>query len=856
MSQWKHRIEMAVLLIFVMVSVAAQVRGVVTDSVSRERLPYVSISYNNKGVGHTDNNGDFYVRIPDGCQTLTFSSVGYKSKTVTLEPVDGKKTLNVQLIPDNVMLKEMVVRPRRERYRKKDNPAIVMMRKVLAAKQRNRLEDNDYYRYHKYEKLNIALDDINPTSLNKGVLKKMPFLLDQLEVNAEDNALVLPVSVKETSSEVLYRKHPQRKKTFVEGIRSSGLDDLFHMGDVTDGVLQDVFADVDIYENNIYLLKKKFVSPISDRAISFYKYYIMDTIYVERDKCFHLTFVPYNSQDFGFTGHLYVLADSSYTVRRCIMNLPQHTGVNFVEELSLKQDFQQMPNGYWGLAVDDMSTKIYPFKNWQGAVVRRVTRYSDFSFAPIPEDDFGNARLVETQPDAYLKDKAFWQDARSLPLTQKEAEMDKFVKNVQKTPGAKYVIWLLRLFAENYVETGSEDRPSKFDVGPLSTVVSSNYVDGLRLRLGGSTTANLNPHFFFKGYYAYGFKDKRSKYMGELEYSFEKKAYMPFEFPRHSVAVSYQSDVMSPLDKFLTMDKDNMFGSIKTTTVDQMMYFRKLTLRYEYESFSGFSTKLELRHNEEEPTGKLQYIRNDGAATPTFVHRLTTAEAALTLRYAPHETYINTKQSRHTVNRNAPVFTLGHTVGLKGVMGGDYSYHLTEASFFKRLWLASWGKMDVTLKAGAQWSKVPFPLLLMPPSNPSYFLQRGSFNMLTNMEFLNDRYASIDIDYDMNGKLLNRIPFLRRLKWREHFGVKAFYGALTDKNNPYLRQDADLYLFPTRDGETSSFIMERGKPYVELMVGVHNIFRILQVDYVRRVNYLDHPGVNKHGVRLSLKLTF
>ena len=177
MSQWKHRMEMAVLLIFVMVSVAAQVRGVVTDSVSRERLPYVSISYNNKGVGHTDNNGDFYVRIPDGCQTLTFSSVGYKSKTVTLEPVDGKKTLNVQLIPDNVMLKEMVVRPRRERYRKKDNPAIVMMRKVLAAKQRNRLEDNDYYRYHKYEKLNIALDDINPTSLNKGVLKKMPFLV-------------------------------------------------------------------------------------------------------------------------------------------------------------------------------------------------------------------------------------------------------------------------------------------------------------------------------------------------------------------------------------------------------------------------------------------------------------------------------------------------------------------------------------------------------------------------------------------------------------------------------------------------------------------------------------------------------
>ena len=853
MKHWIHKLWMAALLSVVAVSLDAQIRGVVTDSLTREKLPYISISYNNKGVGRTDNSGDYYVRVGDDWRTLTFSAVGYKTKTVSIVPGETRR-LNVQLVPDNILLDEMVVRPRRERYRKKNNPAVIMMRKVIAAKQKNRLEDNDYYRYHKYEKLNIALDDVKPESLQKGVLRKMPYLVDRLEVDTAGNALVLPVSVKETSSQVLYRKQPRKEKTIVEGMRSSGIDDLFHMGDVVDGVLQDVFADVDIYENSIYLLRKKFVSPIADGAINFYKYYIMDTTYVEREKCFHLTFVPRNSQDFGFTGHLYVLADSSYVVRRCVMNLPKHTGVNFVEDLSLRQDFERMPNGYWGLAVDDMSTKIYPFKKLQGAIVRRTTRYSDFSFAPIPDDDFGNARRVETRPDAYLKNDAYWHGARSLPLTSKEADMDNFVKDLQNTPGAKYVIWVLRLFAENYVETGSEDRPSKFDVGPLSTVVSSNYVDGLRLRLGGATTANLNPHLFFKGYYAYGFKDRRSKYMGEVEYSFEKKAYMPFEFPRHSVAVSYQSDVMSPLDKFLTMDKDNMFGSLRTTDVDQMMYFRKLILRYEYESFGGFSAKLELRRNVEKAAGKLQFLRADGMATP--VPRLTSAEASLTLRYAPHETYINTKQSRRVVNHNAPVFTLGHTIGLKGVWGGDYNYHLTEASVYKRLWLSSWGKMDVTLKAGAQWNRVPFPLLIMPPANSSYFLQKGSFNMLTNMEFLNDRYASIDIDYDMNGKLLNRIPLIRRLKWREHLGVKAFYGTLTDKNNPYLRPDGDLYLFPARDGQTTSFIMERGKPYVELMVGVHNIFRLLQVDYVRRLNYLDHPGVRKHGVRLALKLTF
>lgn len=855
LKEYVYKYWLLGLLYIIASQASAQVYGVVTDSLTNETLPYISISHNKEGIAITDNSGYYKINIKPEYESLTFSAVGYKTKTIKLIPGKTKK-LDVQLVPDNILLDEMVVRPKKERYRKKDNPAVIMMRKVIAAKKKNHLKDNDFYRYDKYEKLTIALDDINPLSLDKGILKKMPFLINQLEVNETGDKLILPLSVKEISSEVLYRKEPEKEKTIVNGIRSTGIDNLFHLGDMVDEVLQDVFSEVDIYDNSIYLLRKKFVSPIADGAISFYRYYIMDTTYVEKEKCFHLTFVPQNSQDFGFTGHLYILADSSYTVRRCIMNLPKHTGVNFVENFSLTQDYQKLPNGEWGLIIDDMSTDIYPVKSLQGAVVRRITRYSDFSFAPIPDSDFGNARKEEMRADAYMRKDNFWDKARSVPLTSKEANMDNFVESIEKTAGAKYVIWILRLFAENYIETGSKETPSKIDVGPLSTLISSNYIDGIRLRVGGATTANLNPHLFFKGYYAYGFKDQKSKYMGELEYSFEKKAYMPFEFPRHSIALTYQSDVMSPLDKFLTMDKDNLFGSFKTTTIDQMMYFKKLTLKYEYESFSGFSTKLELRRNQEEPTGKLQYIKNDGNEIPTFINKLNTTEAALTLRYAPHETYINTKQSRRPVNRNAPVFTLGHTIGIKGFLGGDYNYNLTEASVFKRLWLSSWGRMDITLKAGAQWNKVPFPLLLMPPANSSYFFQRGSFNMLTNMEFMNDRYVSLDIDYDMNGKLLNRIPFLRRLKWREHFGFKTFYGQLTDKNNPYLHQDGELYLFPTRDGEPSSFIMERDKPYMELMVGVHNIFRLLQIDYVRRLNYLDHPNVNKHGIRIALKLTF
>lgn len=842
------------LLILAVFPLPAQIRGIVTDSVTHERLPYISITQGGISVGHTDNQGDFSIRLKEGGEpVLTFSSVGYKKKTITLSSTNNKK-LNIRLVPDNILLGETVVRPRK--YRKKNNPAVDLMRKVIASKQKNSLKDCDYYRFKRYEKLSMALDDVNLSTLSKGLLGKVNGLLDQVEPDVERNKFILPVSVKETISEELFRKHPRRNKVKIEGVRSSGLDNLFHLGDAVDVALRDVFADVNIYDNSIYLLLKKFVSPIADGAVSFYQYYITDTLYIEKEKCIHLTFVPHNPQDFGFTGHLYVLADSSYTVRRCIMNLPKHTGVNFVENLSLKQDYQKVKSGNWALVEDDMSVELYPFKDKQGALVRRITRYSDFSFSPIPDGDFGNAQREVLERDAYLKKDSFWNRVRTVPLTRKEYSMNHFVHNVESTPGAKAVIWLSRLFVENYMETGTKDNPSKVDIGPLSTVLSTNYIDGVRLRMGGATTANLNPHLFLKGYYAYGVKDHRSKYMAELEYSFEKKAYMPFEFPRHSVAVSYQSDVMSPMDKFLTMDKDNMFGSLKTSKIDQMMYFRKSVIRYQYEAFGGFSTKLELRRNAEEPTGKLQYIRADAGMPLREVGRLTTTEAALTLRYAPHETYINTKQSRRPVNRNSPVFTLGHTFGLNGVWGGDYRYNLTEASVYKRFWLSSWGKMDATLQAGAQWNKVPFPLLIMPPSNSSYFLQRGSFNLLQNLEFLNDRYLSVDVDYDMNGKLLNRIPLLRRLKWREHFGLKAFYGRLTDKNNPSLNADPDLYLFPTRDGEPTSFVMNSHKPYVELMVGIHNIFRLLQVEYVRRLNYLDHPHAQKHGVRIALHLRF
>ena len=845
------------LLLGCCISVSAQnIQGVVTDSLTNDPIPYLSVFYEGKGVGSiTDNDGHYKVETRKGWNKLTFSAVGYVTKVVNIIP-GVTKYLNVRMRPDDIMLDEVVVKPKREKYSRKNNPAVELMKKVIAHKNNNKLSENDYYQYNKYQKITMSLNDVTPEMLEKGMYKKMPFLKDQIELCEETNKFILPISVDETASQKIYRKHPKSEKTIIKGMSSTGVNELFATGDMLSTVLKDVFTDVNIYDNDIRLLQYPFISPISSSdAISFYKFYIMDTTFVDKDKCFHLTFVPNNSQDFGFTGHLYVLADSSYTVKKCTMNLPKKSGVNFVDNMDIIQEFEQLPNGEWVLKTDDMIVEMTLMKIMQGFQIRRTTRYSDYAFDELPQQLFKRKGAEIKEADAMMRGDDFWNQYRPVPLTQTESSMDMLVKRLEQMPGFKYVIFVLKAFIENFVETGTKDNPSKVDIGPVNTMISNNYIDGLRLRMSAQTTANLNPHLFFKGYYAYGFKDHRSKYMGEVEYSFNKKEYLPREFPKNSITFSYQYDVMSPTDKFLKTDKDNVFVSFKTSTVDQMSYVRNIALKYENETQFGLKTTVEVKHSTDEPTGGLAYITNDDQKT--LVPEIQTMEASLAFRYAPGETFVNTKQRRIPVSFDAPVFTLSHTTGFKGVLGGEYNFNLTEVGLYKRFWFSSWGKIDMFVKGGAQWNKVPFPLLIMPAANLSYILQRETFNLINNMEFLNDRYASLDVSWDLNGKIFNRIPLLKKLKWREAIGFKMLYGHLTDKNNPMKHPgDSELFLFPTRDGRPTSFVMDPKTPYMECSVGIHNIFKILHIDYVRRLNYLDHPDANKWGVRFMVMMTF
>lgn len=844
------------LLIFSLAIDAQTIRGVVVDEETGDSIPQPGLQYKKgKVVVSGGSDGSFSMpRLND--EYLTVSAVGYKTLQILIGP-NTPARMRITLKPDTKRLKEVTVRGKKGKYSRKNNPAVELMKRVIAAKKRNDLENHDYYRYDKYQKLTLAVNDITPAEVEKEKGKNRQWLVNQIEFCPYNNKLILPLSVDETVTQHIYRKDPKKEKTIVLGQRATGVNDLIQTGEMLNTVLKDVFTDVDLYDDQIRLLQYPFTSPIGKDAIAFYRFYIVDTVYVDRDECYHLEFTPNNQQDFGFRGELWVLTDSTLHVKKCRLSLPRKSDVNFTDNLSVTQEFTKQPNGEWVLTTDDMYVEMSVVDFLTKAVVIRTTRMTDYAFDPIPDKAFKGKAKVKYDPSSRMRGDDFWADNRIVELTGSERGMGTFIDNLTKTKGFKYLLFGMKVLIENYVETGGKTYPSLVDIGPINTMVSTNFIDGMRTRLSAQTTANLNPHLFVSGYYARGWDSRKNYYKGQVTYSFNKKEYMPWEFPKRTLTFTSTYDVCSPSDKFMPTDKDNVFTSFKWTDVDKMMFYNRQELAFEYEQDWGFKTTVKLKTEENEACGKLYFtpLSLYDAETPAIEHgKIRTTEASIELRYAPGETYVNTKQRRLKINYDPPVFTLSHTVGVKGVLGGDYNYNFTEASVYKRFWLNSWGKLDVTLKGGIQWNKVPFPLLIMPAANLSYIVEDETFNMINNMEFLNDRYASLDVSWDLNGKIFNRIPLIKKLKWRECLGVKVLWGTLTDKNNPTLAANAgDPLLMQFPEG---SYVMDPHRPYIELIAGIHNIFKIFHVQFVHRLNYNGLPTAKKNGVRLMMRFTF
>ena len=836
---------LALLLMFAINVMGQKITGVIIDSSTGDSLSLAGVTYKDRKVSAiADLDGVFSIARINGA-TLTFSCMGFKEESVNITKATPSR-LTIKLKPDTKNLQEVVVKAEKRRYVRKGNPAVELMKRVIEAKKDTKLENHDFYTYNKYQKLSMALNDFKVKEQDSTDLGKVKFS-QQAELSPYTGKMVVPISLDETVTQHIYRKDPQSEKDIIKGEQSSGLNQLFATGDMLNTTLKEVFQDVDIYDNYVKLLKFPFLSPIGAGATAFYRYYIVDTVLVERDSCYHLQFTPNNPQDIGFNGDIYILKDSTLHVKKCHLSIPPKSDVNFVSTLHIDQIYSQLPNGEWALSTDDMWAEMTLLG--KSLLVVRNTRISDYSFDPLHKNLFKGQAKVKRMADSRSQDDEFWDQYRAVELTKKEDGLGDFMTAMSKSKNMRIPLLVFKTLFENFIETSRAGKPSKFDIGPVISTFSTNFYDGFRLRAGGKTTAALNKHFFLEGNYTHGFKSGGNYYGITAQYCFNKKKHSSFEFPQRMIVFESSLDVTSVSDKFLKNSKDNLFVNFRTETVNMLYKNNKQRLGFIWETDYGMNFSTNIIAESNRPVGDLRFIHvNDGRED----FRMRTTELNATVQFCPGQTYINTKQDRWPVDKDRPEFTVRHATCFEGILGGQYSSNQTELAMFKRQWLGTWGRLDLYASGSIQWNKVPFPLLITPPTCISYVEQEGTLNMLHNMEFFMDRRVFWSVAWNMNGKIFNRIPLLKKLKLREYVAFRGVWGTLTDKNNPWKNSgDAMLYEFPE-----GSYPISPSKPYMEVAVGVRNIFKIFGVDYVRRINYHEHPGTKKNGVRVNLTFSF
>lgn len=814
------------------------ITGLVRDSLSREGIAYASISLMGTSEGTIANDkGGFNINTRASFTRLRISAMGYKTKEVEIKPGQGSVIL-VDLVSSGVELDEVVVRKGKEKYSKKDNPAVEMIRKLRARRDDNDPKRFPHYGYTQYERMMLGLGNLDDI-ISKP--EEQAWISEYADTSMLTGKRVLPISIKETVARDYY--DATGHKRIILGSKHAGIDERIDQNNVKK-ILDDFMGEIDIFQNDVTLLTNRFVSPLSRIAVDFYKFYLNDTVDVDGERCAVLSFVPFTPQTFGFLGRLYVsLEDSTMFIKRVSMGVPYDINLNYVERMSVVQDFDRAPNGSRLKVRDNIEVSFKLMPGVPEAFARRETTYRDHNFERPETGAFNFKGSQSIGSGAEFMPDEFWQEYRPEDVRSTTTSIKGLM---QRLRGSKLFYWaeqFVVVMVNGYIPTA---KVSKVDIGPLNTLISGNSLEGLRLRLGAMTNVNLSRRWFARAYMAYGFRDKRLKYMGSLEYSFVPKKSLDQEFPIHSLRLTHRYDVDKLAQHYLYTNQDNVFLTLRRHKDVRMQYLRTTRLEYRHEWYNHFSIALGIEHNIHESTRYVPFVYADGDVRQRYTQAGFTAQ----LRFAPGETFYQARSYRVPINMDAPIMTLTQTYMPKGFMGSLHEINKTELGIQKRFWFSAFGYADVIVKGEKVWSKVAYPDLLMPNVNLSYTIQPESYSLMKPMEFINDQALSWDLTYWGNGVLMNRLPLIKRLRLREVLTLRGIWGSLSEKNNP--AQSSDVFLFPA-----DALCQPMGdKPYMEAGVGIDNILTILRVDYVWRLTYRDHAGTDRRGVRIQLHFNF
>ena len=817
--------------------------GTIKDSITSEPISFATIQFENTSIGvFSDAAGRFQLKTFSDDRKVIISFLGYKTKTLVIP--DGKSKIDVYLAPDNLNLNEIIVMSKKRKYSKKDNPAVTLIKKVIAHKHDNYITDAEAYQCDEYKRLIFALDDFNP---DKGVFKNFKFLSNYMDTSLINASPILPLSIRESTGKYFYRKKPRTEKRLIEGYKISGLDQELETEGM-DAIINEVFQEVSIYDNSITFIFRDFISPLSENnAPDFYKWYIMDTVKIDNKKYIDLAFIPFNPRDIGFTGNLYIALDSTYAVKRAILKAPRKININFVDDLIIQHEFRKTESGKW--VVEEKRTAMnMSLYNTIKTYVDQSMIYENYTFNP-PTDSIYDAK----SPNIFAKDydkrsSTFWAENKPASL-KKDFRMEGMVEDIKTVPVFNLMMKTGKVLSSGYFHTSKDEEKNKLDIGTILTMYSFNSLEGNRFRVTGTTTRNFHPHLYLYGYAAYGTKDGRFKYYGEATWAFNDVKDHKDQFPKNNLTVAYKYDINSLGQRFTQAERDNILMSVRSSNNSKLTYNRQTEISYEREHYNGLSYGLSSQTYDEEAAGNLIFKTYDDATGNSKIYeKLRTTEFNARIRFAPKEKFYQQRRKRSAMPSNRFVTNLSYTLAPKGIFGSQYNYKKIAFSSNKEFWMGPYGRLNVLVEAEKLWGEVPFPLLITPSANNSYTIQKGSFYLIDPLEFIHDAQVSWDVNYRMGGWLFNRIPLLNRLKWREVIGFRGFIGKLSDRNNPIINKD--MIVFP-EDSYTA-----HNTPYMEYNIGIENIFQFFRIDYVKRLNYLDHENINKDGFRISFDFNF
>ncbi len=814
-----------ILICFSVFSTHAQttkVFGRVFDPLTNEPIPFASVIFVGTNIGiNSDINGKYSLQTTLKIDSIRARFVGYLPATL---PVQRGRTqeINFALRVNKFDLAEVEIKAG-------ENPALILLRKIIEHKPDNDRERLSAFQYEAYNKLEFDINNISDKFMKKRLFKPFDFIFDYMDTTASNKKPYLPVFITETVSDVYFQRVPKLRKEIIKGSKVSGVEN-----QTVTQYLGDLYSSINIYDNYIYLFGKGFVSPIAGLSQLYYKYMLMDSAYIENKWCYKVTFHPRRKQELTFNGEIWI-HDTTFAIRKLNLRINSDANINFIEDMAIVQEYEYVNNEQWMLGrevlVVNLAANETKSKQTTGFIGRKTTYYRDFVLNEPKGEEFYKGSEIEMKDDAMHQSLAYWDSTRGESLTESERKIYAMIDTIKSIPAYKRYANAVKIMATGYTEAGW------FEIGPLYSFISTNSVEGLRLRFGGQTSNSFSTKLVLSAYGAYGLKDTRFKYGGTARFFTSKR-------PRQFFGFEYKNDIEQLGKSANAFLDDNIFATLlRRSPSNKLNDVLQEKFYFEHEWVEGFSNRLTLIHSEYQPKGTLNYtyFRNDIRTDSSNI--LINSEVSLHIRFAYKERFVSGKVDRISLGSNYPVLNLLYSRGIKDILHSNFSYDKLLFRVEDYFYLGNFGLFSIRAEAGKIFQELPYPLLFIHPGNNSFVYDRTSFNLMNYYEFVSDQYLSLKAEQHFGGIFLDRIPVLRKLKWREIATLSAVSGRLSNKNRALL-------------ANPEAFSDLSNKPYLEAGIGIENIFKILRIDNIWRLSYLDHPDITKVAIMGTISISF